>query len=86
MTTQQRCEERVSRQGDYWHTYQCSREAVVERNGKWYCKVHDPQYRAQKQKVRDAKKPQCPKCHIKSQRWWAYCPYCGTKLQKGKIK
>lgn len=30
---------------DTWgHTHQCEKGAVVERDGKWYCKIHDPEY------------------------------------------
>ena len=32
---------------DRWgafHSYQCSKKAVVNREGKFYCKIHDPEY------------------------------------------
>jgi hypothetical protein len=37
---------------DRWgsfHGYRCNKKAVVERDGKFYCKVHDPEYKAKKQ-------------------------------------
>ena len=34
------CKEVSTRRG--WHWYQCSRKGVVEREGKKYCKQHDP--------------------------------------------
>jgi len=37
-----RCSARVSI--DSWRFGQCSRKAIVERDGKWYCKIHDPEY------------------------------------------
>ena len=53
----QRCSEQVS--SDAWHFHQCSRKVVVERDGKFYCKIHDPEYvknkRDRKQKEYDDK-------------------------------
>ncbi len=27
-----------------WHTQKCENHAVVEREGKWYCRIHDSEY------------------------------------------
>ncbi len=44
----EQCSERVS-DGGFWPKYRnCKRKAVVERENKWYCKIHDPKYIAAK--------------------------------------
>lgn len=51
MTDKIRCQA-TSNPKDRWdsfHPQQCQKNAVVERNGKWYCKIHDPEYIKQKQ-------------------------------------
>ncbi len=35
-----------------WH---CQKPATVERDGKWYCGIHDPEYKRQKDVDRQAK-------------------------------
>ena len=42
MTNKQQCATRIygQRGGDY----PCQKPAKIEREGKWYCKVHDPEY------------------------------------------
>ena len=35
--------------------YQCSRVGIVERDGKWWCKQHDPDAVAARRKAADAK-------------------------------
>lgn len=35
------CQARVF--GERVHSWQCSRKGTVEREGKWYCKQHDPE-------------------------------------------
>lgn len=50
MTDKVRCQA-TSNPKDRWdsfHPQQCQKNAVVERNGKWYCKIHDPVYIKQK--------------------------------------
>ena len=50
MTTKpivKRCSERVSDDTGFHH-HQCSRTGIIERNGKLYCKQHDPEAVAQK--------------------------------------
>lgn len=50
-----RCLVNVSdRSGWYWH--QCDRPAKVERDGKHYCGVHDPERRAAKERAEDAER------------------------------
>ncbi|KKN71835.1 hypothetical protein LCGC14_0416890 [marine sediment metagenome] len=67
-----------------WDKAQCSKKAVVKRDGKWYCKIHDPEYIKAKEDKRQARrvKIQCPKCGSAPRPWWAYCPFCGTKYPK----
>ena len=67
---------------DAWRTGQCSRNAIIDRDGKSYCKIHDPEYIKQKDAKRQAKyeSGNCRKCGGHPKPWWAYCPYCGTKL------
>ena len=62
--------------------YQCSKKSVVERGGKFYCKVHDPEYIKMKEKKREEryKAESCKKCKYHfNYKWYAYCPLCGTK-------
>lgn len=50
----QRCSARVypnTRWGAF-HGHQCEKMGVVQRDGKWYCKVHDPEYKKQKAEKR----------------------------------
>jgi len=50
----ERCSERVSY--DSWgHTHQCENKAVVVRDGKQYCKIHDPEYIKEKEAKHTAK-------------------------------
>ena len=37
------------------HSYPCSHSGKIERDGKWYCGIHDPVKRAEKQAERTAK-------------------------------
>ena len=43
-TKGEQCSERVSDGGRWPHYYRCTKKAVVERDAKHYCKVHDPEY------------------------------------------
>lgn len=67
---------------DIWLPTKCSRKAIVERDGKAYCKIHDPEYIKRKdeeiRKKREAS--ECKKCSYNN--WlpfYLYCPVCGTK-------
>ncbi len=43
----------ITRVSDF-RRHECSNNAKVERNGKWYCGAHDPVVRAERQAKRDA--------------------------------
>ena len=66
---------------DGWHYHSCSRNATVERGGKWYCPSHDPEAIKKRQEKSRAKYEEklCPKCHWELKIHWTYCPNCGTK-------
>ncbi|MFA5037506.1 MAG: hypothetical protein WC479_10075 [Candidatus Izemoplasmatales bacterium] len=51
---EQRCTAKVypKEQWGAFHPSQCSKKGIVERGGKWYCKIHDPQYRQAKVQAR----------------------------------
>jgi hypothetical protein len=53
-----RCTESVSEQGRWgcFHQHQCEKLATVERDGKKYCKIHDPDYKAEKRRAGAAKR------------------------------
>lgn len=54
-TDQDRCQKQVWDRDSHWGSYQCSRRGVVERDGKLYCKQHDPEAVKARQAERDAK-------------------------------
>ena len=69
-----------------WGSFQqhkCKKTAIVTRDGKVYCKIHDPEYIEQKDEERRLKRAAtgCQKCHRDLKRWWGYCPHCGTKVK-----
>ncbi len=41
--------------GSGWHQHYCNKTIVKEINGKWYCKIHDPDYVKKKGDARKAK-------------------------------
>jgi hypothetical protein len=45
-----RCEASVASNGFGYRPLQCSREGSVERDGKWYCKQHDPEAVAERKR------------------------------------
>ena len=55
--------------GSVWsrHTYACGKTAKVERDGKWYCGIHDPVRVAAKRAERDAEYAR--KCTERSAKW-----------------
>jgi hypothetical protein len=76
---------------DDWHWGKCSKEATIERDGKWYCGRHDPvkvqarrdkshaKYEA-KQNANRCKKDGCgyvfkTTCY---EGMYKFCPFCGT--------
>ena len=75
----ERCSAQVSL--DSWHYGQCSRKATVMRDGKYYCRIHDPEYIKAKDEEREAKyRAESCKCgyHFRY-RHYRYCPLCGLK-------
>lgn len=52
MTEKKQCEAEIS-DGTGWHCYQCTNNAKIEQDGRWYCGIHDP---ARREKRRKAKK------------------------------
>lgn len=75
---------------DRWGSFnphRCERKAVVERDGRHYCKIHDPEYIRQKgdERRRKREKAGCQKCHWDLRRWWSFCPHCGTKVSSRTI-
>ena len=47
-----RCEERIY---ENFYSSQCQKTAKVERNGKWYCGIHDPEKVKARQDARQKK-------------------------------
>ena len=43
MTTKRQCSVMVSNNTGFY-SHPCYESATVERNGKWYCTIHDPEY------------------------------------------
>ena len=63
-------------------SWQCSKKATVEREGKYYCTIHDPVRVEKKEKERSAKyhEKDCRKCHTHIYYdFYRFCPHCGTK-------
>ncbi len=54
-TKGEQCSERVSDGGRWPRYYQCTKKAVVERDAKHYCKIHDPEY------IKAKRQAQCDK-------------------------
>jgi uncharacterized Zn finger protein (UPF0148 family) len=52
-----RCEARIQARDRYesFHPPMCSRDGVVEHDGAWFCKIHDPIAIKQKAEARQAK-------------------------------
>ena len=51
----QTCSERVYDRFSPYAAFHCARFAVVERNGRWYCTQHDPEYVKARQEKREKK-------------------------------
>ena len=69
-----------------FHQHKCGNPATTERDGKLYCKIHDPEYiKTKDAKRREAEKAiECPKCGSTPRPWYSYCPMCGTKYPNRK--
>jgi len=82
-----KCSLKVNGYGRFgaFHTHQCSKNGVVERNGRWYCKIHDPEYIKKKQD----KETQKFKEEQKKRRIELYAPelleVCKMALEKEKV-
>ena len=67
---------------DVWSDHPCNINAIIERDGKLYCKIHDPEYIKEKDRKAEEKykKNDC-KCdyHFDNKDYYKYCPLCGTK-------
>ncbi len=63
--------------------HQCYKKATIIRDGKPYCKIHDPEYIKQKDTKMEAtrKANGCQSCGRGLRRWWNYCPHCGSKTK-----
>ncbi len=70
---------------DNWHAAHCQKPAKIERRGKWYCGIHDPEYIKGKEVKRQAEyeKNNCKGCgnHF-YESWYKYCPICGRARDK----
>lgn len=75
------CSKEVWGDTGFYH-YPCSKKAVVKRDDKLYCKIHDPEYIKAKEKKHEEKynSERCKKCkyHFPNT-YYKYCPECGTK-------
>ena len=67
-----------------FYSHQCTKKPKVERGGKKYCTIHDPEYIKTKnekdRKMREA--TYCKECEWmpgKYQLHYAYCPMCGKQ-------
>lgn len=51
MIERHQCSARVNGEGQWgaFHPHQCQKSAVVQEDGKWWCKVHSPSYKAAKE-------------------------------------
>lgn len=50
-----RCGKQVQSDGMGFHYHQCQRKGVVEHEGKWYCKQHDPKEVARRREAQTKK-------------------------------
>ena len=64
-----------------FHQNQCSKKAKVERDCKYYCTIHDPEYIKEKARKSDEKYRDkcCNNCKYLLRDYWKFCPSCGTK-------
>lgn len=52
MSEKPQCSQSVPERGSRWpRFFQCSRSGKVQRDGKWYCAIHDPEKKKAKQKA-----------------------------------
>ena len=54
-TEKHRCEEQIRDSGRCPSYHACGKTAKVQRDGKWYCGIHDPEKVAERRKKQDDK-------------------------------
>lgn len=83
-----KCCEKVSDNSQWgsFHPHQCSGKPFVERDGKTYCKRHDPERKKERALKADAKyhANDCKGCGHSFHGWYElqcfkFCPICGLK-------
>ena len=65
-----------------WQNYKCTKKSIVEKEGKLYCKIHDPEYKKEKERKQREKynKECCKKCDYHfNNNYYSFCPLCGNK-------
>ncbi len=69
---------------DAWHKGGCSNPATIERDGKPYCAIHDPEYIKAKETKRQARYEanSCRCGYHFLEDFYRYCPLCGVKRIK----
>jgi len=55
ITKGEQCSKQIPNDSRYLHYRSCSKRAVVERGGKLYCRIHDPEYIQAKQEKANIK-------------------------------
>ena len=57
LSEKERCQAMVSDAGAWgaFHQHQCHKKTIVEHDGKWYCKIHNPEYIKEKERIRTEK-------------------------------
>jgi len=81
MDTIQQCEAEV---WNGWNKYRCSKNAKVERNGKHYCTIHDPERarkKAELERIKDEKRRESNDYLYASER---YCKKKGLTIEQLK--
>lgn len=68
-----------------WSSHQCSKKAKVNREGRLYCTIHDPEYIKKKDEKEEEKwrEMYCKECKEYIGRFikeYNFCPKCGIKL------
>ena len=73
MKEKKQCEEQIY-DNIVWHPHQCTNNAKAERDGKWYCSIHDPVKIMERQKTRDKKQDEKMAAFRKQYRLTAAAP------------
>ena len=55
ITKGEQCSKQIPNDSRGFHYHSCSKKAVVERDGKLYCRIHDPEYIRAKQEKANVK-------------------------------